>query len=163
MKIAIISDIHDNIVNLEKSLIWCNKNSIAALICCGDVTNIDTLDYLTTNFKESIHLVSGNADSFGESEIKNFSNLNFYGRIAQFKISGKTIGMCHEPFLFEKVLESGDCDIVFYGHTHKPWEEKIKGVRFLNPGTLSGMFQMATFAVYDTVSGEVVLQLVDRL
>ena len=39
MLIAIISDIHDNLVNLTKCLNWCNANKIKTIICCGDITN----------------------------------------------------------------------------------------------------------------------------
>jgi predicted phosphodiesterase len=28
-----------------------------------------------------------------------------------------------------------DADLVFFGHTHRPWREDISGTLFLNPGS----------------------------
>ena len=65
MKIAIISDIHDNLVNLKKCLDWCGQNGAEAVICCGDVTNGETLAFLRDNFRGPIHLVRGNMEIYG--------------------------------------------------------------------------------------------------
>jgi len=163
MKIAIISDIHDNLVNLEKCLSWCKADCVEQLICCGDVTNAETVQFISENFPHQIHLVRGNADIFGDKEIKRLANINNYGRIALVELAGKKIGVCHEPFLIGKVLELGVCDIVFYGHTHKPWESKEAGVRAINPGTLGGVFQKATFAVWDMGKEELELKILELL
>ena len=150
MKIAIISDIHDNLVNLKKCLGWCSANGVEQLVCCGDVANSETLQYLSEKFSGPIHLVKGNMEIFTDGEAEEFKNIIFYGKLARFELADKKIGACHEPFLIVKVLELGKCDIVFYGHTHKPWESMENGARAINPGTLGGVFQKATFAVWDT-------------
>ncbi|MBI4779624.1 metallophosphoesterase family protein, partial [Candidatus Falkowbacteria bacterium] len=46
MKFLIISDIHDNLINLEKCLNWGRDREIVNAICCGDVVNSETLAYL---------------------------------------------------------------------------------------------------------------------
>ncbi|MCK4745114.1 metallophosphoesterase family protein, partial [Candidatus Parcubacteria bacterium] len=51
MKVAIISDIHDNIPNLKKGLAYCAENNIEKIFCCGDVTNSETLKFLADNFQ----------------------------------------------------------------------------------------------------------------
>jgi uncharacterized protein len=163
MKLAVISDIHDNVSNLEKCLVWISKNNIDSIICTGDVTSDDTINYLAENFSGSIHLVKGNADFYNEKLLIRHPNIIFYGKVGRAEFLKKNLGFCHEPYLFEKVAELGKVNLVFYGHTHKPWEEQRGKVRFVNPGTLSGMFQMATFAVYDAENDELVLQIVDRL
>ncbi len=163
MKIVIVSDIHDNHVNLYKCLSWCKKNKIEEMICCGDVANDETIEILSKGFKHNIHLVKGNMCYFDEVKLKNFKNIIYYNKIGRVKIDNVWIGICHEPYLLDKVLEKGNCDIVFYGHTHKPWEEEKMGVRFVNPGTLAGMFQKGTFAVYDTKSSELGLKVLENL
>ena len=150
MKIAIISDIHDNIPNLKKCLEYCLKNNIEKIFCCGDVTNFETLKFLANNFQKEIYLIKGNAEIFTDDEPKKYENIIYFGRIARFELAKKTIGLCHEPFLLDYVLKKGKCDIIFYGHTHKPWIEKKDTYLFINPGTLGGVFQKATFAVWDT-------------
>ena len=68
--IVIISDLHDNLVNLEKCLKWCSDNEISKIICCGDVTNDETLELLAGGFAGEIFLVRGNADIYDEEKIK---------------------------------------------------------------------------------------------
>lgn len=161
MKVAIISDIHDNLVNLKKCLDYCKAEKVEQMICCGDVTNVETLNFLSKNFKNTIHLVRGNMEIFADEEVGEIKNIIYYGRIGNFEISGRKIGICHEPFLFDKVLERGDCEIVFYGHTHKPWIETKKNTRFLNPGTLGAVFQKATFSIWDVPKGQIDLKILD--
>lgn len=163
MKIAIISDIHDNLINLEKCLRWCRENNIEELICCGDVTNCETLEFLSRNFAGKIHLVKGNMEIYNEKEVERYDNIKYYGRIGYFNINDKNIGFCHEPFLIRKVLEQGECDIIFYGHTHAPWIEKQDGITTVNPGTLGAVFQKATFAAWDSESGELELKILELI
>lgn len=161
MKIAIISDIHDNLANLKKCLGWCNANGVEQIICCGDVSNPETLQFIAEKFSSPIHLVEGNMEIFEDDDPEKFKNIIYYGKLARFELAGKIMGVCHEPYLIGKVLELGECDIVFYGHTHKPWESKEAGVRTINPGTLGGVFQKATFAVWETEKEELELKILE--
>ena len=163
MFIAIISDIHDNLVNLGKCLQWCSSNNVQKIICCGDVTNSETLSFLSCKFTQDIFLVKGNAEIFNNQEVGEYKNIKFFGRIGRFNLAGKNIGLCHEPFLIQKVIELGECDFVFYGHTHKPWEEFKNNTRTINPGTLGGVFQIATFAVWNLDGGELELKVLEKL
>ena len=163
MKIAIVSDIHDNLPNLKKCLSWCVKNKIEKIICAGDVTNSETLQIISENFKGEIFIISGNGEIYDEDEAAVYDNINHGGRFAIFKIDEKNVGVCHEPFFIVDVLSKGSCDIIFYGHTHKPWIETKNGVQTVNPGTLGGVFTPATFAFWDTSSGQLELKLLSSL
>ena len=163
MKVAIISDIHDNIANLKKCLAYCAVNSIEKIFCCGDVTNSETLEFLANNFQKEIYLVRGNMEIFDEDEPKKYKNIIYTGRIVRFELAGKKIGLCHEPFLLDYVLKKGECDIIFYGHTHKPWIEKKNNYLFANPGTLGAVFQKATFAVWDLEKQEPELKILEEI
>jgi hypothetical protein len=163
MLIVIISDIHDNLAYLEKFLAWASDNDIENIICCGDITNPDTMDVLANGFKGTIDLVDGNREIYTKEQIRKYANLRHQGRVGRVEIGGKFFGFCHEPFLIEKVLELGKIDMVFYGHTHKPWKEKKDGVDLVNPGTLGGVFQKATFASYDLENDKLKLHLMDYL
>jgi len=163
MKIAIISDMHDNMPNLKKALAWINENKIEQIICCGDVCDIETLKYLANNFQKTINVVYGNAELYQPEETKKFKNINFVGRLGVINIFGKKIGLCHEPWFVEKAQEQDQCDFIFYGHTHKPWEEIKNNAVVLNPGTLGGVFYMATFAVVDLGNGQRELKILSKL
>ncbi|MFA5318561.1 MAG: YfcE family phosphodiesterase [Patescibacteria group bacterium] len=176
MKIAIISDTHDNAPNLEKALEWMNKNKIEQIIHCGDLCASETLaETLAPNFKGKIHMVFGNADDTDLITLvaEQFKHVKHYGDVGEIKIENppspkgygvtKKIAFAHFPWEAKKLAESGKYNIVFYGHTHKPWDEQIGNTRMLNPGTLAGLFQKATFAVWNTETGEFRLQILERL
>lgn len=164
MKVAVLSDIHDNLTNLCKSLDWCREQKIEIIICCGDLTNIDTLNYLARNFKGKVHLVQGNADSFYPEDVVEHDNIILYKRAGgSLEIDGVKIGFCHEPVYIKSLLAEDNFDLIFYGHTHKPWESQEKGARLINPGTLSGMFLKSTFAVWNSQTGEMNLKILEEM
>jgi len=163
MKIVIISDIHDNVVNLQKCLKWCAKNSVDEILCCGDVANSETLKVLSASFANTIRLVEGNAELFYGEEVEQYKNIKHYGKIGYFEIDEFKIGMCHENFLIEKVMERKNVNIVFYGHTHEPWIKSEGNVKIVNPGALGGGFNKATFAFWETKQKSIKLIRVDKL
>lgn len=163
MKIVIVSDIHDNVVNLKKCLSWCKKENASELICCGDVTNLETLNILAKGFMGTIHIVEGNVKLYNKKEIQKYANINNYGRIGRFKLDKYNIGFCHQPFLVEEVKKLGKCDYIFYGHTHKPWIEEKDGINLVNPGALGGMLEKSTFALWDTTKNKIELKILDQL
>lgn len=157
MKIAIISDIHDNLEYLNIFFKHCQEKEIDSVICCGDVTTLETFKILRKNFSGMIHFVFGNIDMFSPRDISGLQNVKSYGRVGRVEIEGRKIGMCHEPYLIDKVLEKGECDFVFYGHTHKPWIENRGKTIVANPGTLGGVFQKSTFSILDAETGKLEL------
>jgi uncharacterized protein len=164
MKIAIISDIHDNPFYLEKFLNWCRLNEITKTICCGDVGRIETIKKLSKGFAGDILLVRGNLDHFEEKEVIKFKNISFFGEIGFTEIDGFQIGFCHEPLKIEKIFnEQKNVQIIFYGHTHKPWIEIKNGVQTVNPGTMGGVGYLATFALWDTDKKEIKLIKLDEM
>ncbi len=160
MKVVVIADIHDNLPNLQKCLDECRESGIENIVCCGDVTNKETLQLMSESFAGKIMLVRGNMEIFEDEDLESYSNIDYRGRVGSWEIDGKTVGACHEPFLIDKVLEKRSCDIVFYGHTHKPWEEERAGARIINPGTLGGVFYRPTYAIWNTETGEMELKFI---
>lgn len=163
MLVVIISDIHDNIANLGRCLEWCRQNSVDEIICCGDVTNSNTIDYMSENFSGCVHLVRGNMEIYHEGDLQNRDNILYYGKQGRANIGGKTAGFCHEPYIIEEVKQAGECEIIFYGHTHHPWTSEKDGVVTVNPGTLGAVFQKATFALWDPEEDKLSLQFLDEL
>ena len=93
--------------------------------------------------------ICGNADVFEDRETVKLERIEYLGRTALVELAGKRIALCHEPHFFPKMLGQKP-DIIFYGHTHKPWLEVRDGVQLVNPGTLGGSGTPSTFAVWDT-------------
>jgi len=155
MKIAIFSDSHDNKPNLEKFLVWVNKNNIKEVIFCGDLCAPAILqNIIMPNYQGRLHMVFGNVT---DREVLpkvagKYDNVIHYGDEGEVEIDKIKIGFIHYPDKAKQMADSGQFDYVFYGHTHKPWEEEINSCILANPGTLGGLFYRATFAVFDTES-----------
>lgn len=164
MLIAIISDIHDNLANLDKCLDWCRQNRMEKIIFCGDATTTETLEHLGENFPGEIFMVRGNIELF-EPETTTPINVSYRGEIGQDKIGNCQIGFCHEPQKLGKVkaLAAMPLDFIFYGHTHKPWLEMSGSTVVANPGNLAGTFHQATFATLDTETRRLELRILAEL
>lgn len=148
MRLAICADIHDNEAYLKLFLDWCAAHSIEAILVCGDITNITTLKIINAA-ELPTYLIRGNAELFEDSAFKKFTHLHYLGRYGCVELGGKKIGLCHEPRYIDRLLRESP-DIIFHGHTHKPWIEERGNVPIINSGTLGGVFTLSTFAFWDT-------------
>lgn len=161
MFIGIISDTHDNLLRIDKMLSFLDEKKIYTIIHCGDVTNMETLKYLSQNFKGKIYLSLGNVDEMYGLEKKNikFKNIITFEKIGELKIDDLNIAFCHFPCIAKELAEKNNYDFIFYGHTHEPWEEVINKTKLINPGTLAGMFNRSTFAILDTKNKNIELKI----
>ncbi|MCX6761552.1 MAG: YfcE family phosphodiesterase [Candidatus Moranbacteria bacterium] len=153
MQIAITSDIHNNEVNLDKVLRYCAEQKITTLICCGDLASREVLDLMNDNFAGVIYYTFGNADYTELREldsVEKYRNTFLFKNFGETKIDGKLIAFVHFPREARKLAETGKYAFVFYGHTHKPWEEIIGNCKMLNPGNVAGEIYPPTFAVWNT-------------
>jgi len=168
MKVAIISDVHDNLANLKKVLRYCAENKIQKMICCGDTASEETIDFLVDNFSGKIWLTPGNMDAGYwdyEKLAKKYqgTNLQIFPAEGEVEIDGHKVAFIHFPNKAKKLAQTGKYEFVFYGHTHKPWEEKINGCRVLNPGNVANIHYPATFAVWTTGNNKVQLLRVEEV
>ena len=174
MKVAIISDVHDNIPNLKKVLDYCSENEIEKIICCGDLASIETLEYLNDNFAGEIYFTLGNMDNdylqnyfFKNNE---FKKTKIFKKEGEIEIDKKNIAFVHFPRIAKGLCRSGRYEFVFYGHTHKPWvasaeasADQGRKCMMLNPGTVAGQFYSATFAIWNTEDDKFELIKIDPL
>lgn len=167
MKVAIISDIHDNLPNLKKVLKYCLENHVEKIICCGDFGTERTFDKLA-EFKGEIFTVLGNMDE-GYVEYVNikdkYPHFQVWEIFGEVEIDNLKIGFSHNIHdAYAKISEKkGYFDFYFYGHTHKPWEQDFLGTRLVNPGNVANQWFQPTFAVLDTNSQELKLITINNL
>lgn len=153
MLVAIISDIHNNEVNLQKVLEYCKEKEIDTIICCGDLASDETLELMNDNFSGTIHYTFGNMDNEQLRSFKfadQYRNTILYKDFGETVIDKKRIAFVHFPEDARVLAGSQKYDFVFYGHTHKPWEEMIGDCKVLNPGNVAGEVYLPTFAVWNT-------------
>ena len=154
MKIIIISDIHDNWANLDRFMMQVrDEKNLKTVICCGDVCAPATLKKLAEGLPDKkIYLVYGNVDGDHEMDEKfagDTGNVEIMGEVGELTLGGKKIAFTHKPDKAKELAKTGKYNVVFYGHTHKPWEEKIGKTILLNPGELTYFFYTPTYAIYD--------------
>jgi putative phosphoesterase len=156
MRIAILSDIHDNIWQLDSVL--SRVHGADALIFCGDFCAPFTLTQLAQGFAGPVHVVWGNNDGDKWLLTRNAitaGNVTLHGELAELELDGRKIAANHYPHIARQLAESGNYDLVAYGHDHTAHLEHLGRTVLLNPGEVMGRFGKSTFAWYDTATGQV--------
>ena len=120
MKIGILSDIHDNVKNLELALAVFEKEGVSRLLCCGDFISGIPMRKLGS-FAGHVDCVFGNNDGdklLLQNVVKeNQLDVTLHGEYAAFEIEDIRVGMTHYPFYGKAMAKSGDFDLVACG-TH---------------------------------------------
>jgi hypothetical protein len=163
MKIAILSDIHDNIWALKAALAEINDASV--LLFCGDLCSPFTVGLLAEGFTGPIHVVAGNNEGDWRviaQQAVNFPHIHLHGQFYQDEVDGKRIAVNHYPDIALAIAESGQYDLVCYGHNHSFAIEQHGTTLTINPGALMGYNPIkkqdipATFVIYDTTENQAV-------
>lgn len=166
MRIAVISDLHDNVTAWERIAAFLAEQSIETLINCGDTCAPAMLKAMAGSFAGRIHTVYGNvADRELEKKVATaLTNVTHYGDKGELVLAEKHVFFNHFPKVAEEAAASGNYDLVCHGHTHlKRWEPSAsrsapalgktsQACMILNPGTAGGMFQYPSFAIIDLVT-----------
>lgn len=121
MKFLIVSDSHGDYQNLEK-IVYSNQD-VDIFIHLGDY---EIPEYLLNSFI----YVKGNNDFF--SDAPKVRDIN-YGNFTIHFEHGHRINYLN----FDKYIESKNCDIFLFGHTHKKLAKKVGNTYVFNPGSLT--------------------------
>ena len=155
MIIGVISDTHiaDITQKLPPKLIQGLKNT-DLIIHAGDIVELEILDQLKSVCPQ-IRAVAGNMDSEKTKEMLPVKELITAGR---FKIGvmhgwGPADGL---PELLLEEFRNDKPDIIIFGHSHKPFNKKRKGVLLFNPGSV-------TDTVYAPYNSYGILKVTDRI
>lgn len=155
MKIAIISDTHDNTANIQAVRQAILAEGVEAIFHCGDLTDANVLG-LFIDFP--LYLSFGNCD-FARTVKESLSLQG--GQIEanyglDVSLGGKRIYLTHGHMdeLLDGAIASGNYDYVFHGHTHRFVDEWSGKTRIINPGALGGKkVDTRSFAFLDLESG----------
>jgi putative phosphoesterase len=135
--IAVLSDTHvperaDGIPD------WAIERIEAAdhVVHAGDFTTPAVLETVRTAADEALTAVSGNMDSqLGLPDVATLSieDVRFVVTHGTGALDG------YEQRVVTTVRETADRDAIgIAGHTHEPLDERVDGVRLLNPGSVTG-------------------------
>ena len=162
MKIAILSDIHDNIWNLAAAKPALLESD--AMICCGDLCSPFIVGMLAEGYGDrQIHIVFGNNDGDLFRITRNaseFPNVHLHGAFYEESLGGKYFAVNHYPEIALPIAQAGKYDVVCYGHDHKFNIANEGKTLTINPGTLMGYNPIkkeivaATFVIHDTETNQ---------
>jgi putative phosphoesterase len=156
MKVAIISDIHDNLAKLRTALQHCQEAEV--LICCGDLCSPFIAKELGLGFAKAIHVVFGNNDGDRFRIAANsarFPQLQFHGEYVELEIGGRAFSVNHFDNIGRTIAKGEKFDVVCFGHNHQFELTRVGRTLILNPGEVfGGLTCSSTFAMYDTATGE---------
>jgi len=156
MRVAICSDIHDNIWKLESALPGMNRANV--LIFCGDFCAPFTLAQLAGGFEGPLHVVFGNNDGDPRllvSVAQETPSVTLHGQFAELELGGLRVAVNHYPEIARGLAASGLYDVVCYGHDHTLHESRVGDCSLVNPGELMGRFGRSTYMILDTESRSV--------
>ena len=158
MKIAVVSDTHDNLANLIHALEICRKREIETLIHCGDLVSFDMIRYFE-GFR--VIFTFGNMDHASGTiakMIKDLGDDNFTGAVYKGQLNGVAAAVTHSHIenIIQELIDEKRYRWIFHGHTHQRRDEVIRGVRIVNPGALGGAGRESrSFCIVDLGSEEI--------
>jgi hypothetical protein len=155
MRIGIVSDSHDNLMNIKRCVDVFLDKGVDLVLHLGDYVNPNSVKAFN-----GIRLIG----IFGNNDGDRFRLMNAFKEIGgeikgdfyEFEEDGLRFACYHgtEPQLRDALIECGRYDVVLYGHTHECVDETRGRTRVLNPGTAHGFGYKATIMIFDTVGRE---------
>ena len=139
MRVAILSDIHDNLWSLAAAVQHARR-AADVLLCCGDLCSPFVIDELA-KFEGDVHIVFGNndADLYRiTSKAAKFQNVHLHGELFQSEIAGRRFAMNHFDYLAKPMAASGMFDVVCFGHNHEIEISRAGDCLLINPGPIMG-------------------------
>ncbi len=151
-RIAIFSDSHDHIWNLERALNAANAAGAQALLHLGDLVAPFIIAQIAEAFTGPIHIVEGNNDGDGRLQhqvASRYPHVTLHGPYAELEIGGRRIAMIHYPEPARRIAQSGHFDLVCYGHDHRQHWEVLGDCYLVNPGEIMGRYGAPSWGLYD--------------
>lgn len=139
MRIALLSDSHDNPRSIAWVIKYLNKHEIQLAFHAGDMVTPGIPRRFAEYFKGQLHYVFGNHEGEGYMHAKKeqeHNNLHCHNRFMDLSLEGRRMFMIHESYIGELVAQSHVFDLVVSGHDHTYRAKTFGKTLFINPGHL---------------------------
>lgn len=156
MKIAVISDTHDHLENVERALAALDGHGAEMLLHCGDLCSPFVIDRLA-GFAGTVHVVFGNNDGDRLTiarTAQKFPNVSVHNHAGFVETGAGVVAFTHYPEFGRGLAATGDYAAVFSGHTHRRMSELAGGTPHLNPGEIMGLLERPGCIIFDLEKGE---------
>ncbi len=150
MKIAILSDTHDDLIATGKALEIARAKGCRMLIHAGDLCSPFTARLVKDSLIPAL-CVFGNNDG---DKIHLAQIVDIKPAPRHIDAEGTSIVVFHEPFINE-YIDPDRVDILIFGHTHKLTIDERTPMKIINPGTVSGaLVNVRSFVIIETDTGK---------
>ncbi|HUG93596.1 MAG TPA: YfcE family phosphodiesterase [Planctomycetaceae bacterium] len=155
MQIAVVSDTHGHVASTREAVRVLEALGVAAVLHCGDIGSPAIVPLFAA---WPAHFVFGNVDQ-DESDVQRAieaAGQTCHGRFGSVELAGRRIAFLHgdDAAALAETIDSGQYDLVCYGHTHRAEHHMQDGTLVLNPGALYRA-NPHSFAVVDLSSMDV--------
>ena len=158
MLLAVMGDSHDHRDALKTAVNFAVEKGAKALFHTGDLISPFMLEILSA-FKGRIYLVKGNNDgdplAVSRTIPQQCPQIKEYGEFITVDFEDFRVALTHYPEHARAHAMAGDFDLVFFGHTHLYSEKMIGDTLLLNPGTVMGFEESASFCLLESDTKEV--------
>lgn len=156
MKIALVSDSHDNWSALKTAVETASEAGCDVLFFAGDLVRPQGVSVLA-EFAGPVHMVIGNNEFeideiWAEAEASD--NVIYHGETCDIARVGRRIFMHHYPDVVLKAARTGKYDLCIHGHLHTLRDEMIGRTRVLSPGAISHRGSQPEWGIFDTEMGD---------
>lgn len=162
MKIAVISDIHENLNNLALFFKDIESKDIEYILCLWDLINNWIAKILAWS-PVPVFSIWWNNDwtkvAITKTSMLQWANLTMWETVYDFiELDWKKIFMSHYPVLAQSMAKSWDYDVVLYGHDHNKNIDMIWDCLIMNPWEISSHKSwICSYGIYDTMDNKVEL------
>jgi putative phosphoesterase len=156
MKIAVMSDTHDHVANLDRAVDAINSVRVEALLHCGDLCSPFVIERLA-RFEGPVHIVFGNneGDRYTiELVSEDYPNIEIHGEVGFIATENGEIAFTHRPEFARGLASTASYRAVFYGHTHRRKSEKVGKTHLVNPGEIMGLMEDPGWILFDVETGK---------
>lgn len=160
MKIGLISDTHDNVVNTLKAVSVFNDREVDLVIHAGDIIApfmFWPLEELNMPWRAVIGNNCGDAELWKKLVSEKPERLQ---ETQELELDGKSFFVVHKEVEAVRTAKKGKYDYVICGHVHTFLDKQIGKTRLINAGSASlGVknlvcYDSALISILDTKSGE---------
>jgi uncharacterized protein len=153
MKIAIVSDTHDQADRVTRALALARERGAELVLHCGDIVGPEIVELFRG---WPAHFVFGNCD-WDEDGLKRAIaaiGATYHENYGHLEIDGVNFAFIHghDTNLMNDLRTSGAFAYLFHGHTHFAMDRQLGATRVINPGALQRA-AIKTFVVLDTATG----------
>ena len=138
MRIAVVSDTHNNLRNVTRIVELLNAARVERVVHTGDITQARTLEVLARLHAPLVGVYGNNDEREEIAPVAAQFAMQLVEGHLSFEAAGRRVGVIHDPFHIDDALVAAH-DLVLHGHTHRLVLARRGSALLFNPGECAGM------------------------